>query len=66
MAAKIMIERKFKQEPLPENFQVINEIRRKAMGRKGYIGGETLVGYEDKGAVGWYQRGQVSRTGRRG
>ena len=47
MSIKVMITRNFKKMPVPENFQVINKIRKAAMQRKGYITGETLVGIED-------------------
>ncbi|MBW1977621.1 MAG: hypothetical protein JRI79_06595 [Deltaproteobacteria bacterium] len=58
MAAKIMIERKFKQEPLPENFQVINEIRRKAMGRR--WGGINVVKSRGLEGVGKHKREKQS------
>jgi len=51
MSAKIIIERKFKEAPTPENFRVINDIRRKAMRRKGYISGETLADFDTNHVV---------------
>jgi heme-degrading monooxygenase HmoA len=47
MAVKIIIDRKFKEAPMPESLKVINELRILAMQQSGYISGETLVGIED-------------------
>jgi heme-degrading monooxygenase HmoA len=47
MSVKIIIERKFKEAPVQENFRIINELRRNAMRQKGYVSGETLVNSED-------------------
>ena len=46
MSVKILIEREFKETPIPENFRAINDLRRKAMRQKGYISGETLADFE--------------------
>ena len=51
MSAKIIIERKFKETPTPENFRVINDLRRKAMRQKGYISGETLADFDNNHVV---------------
>lgn len=47
MTVKILLERKFKEEPSLEEIKTINELRMAAMGRKGYVSGETLVDLED-------------------
>ena len=47
MSAKIIIERKFKEAPSPENYKSINKLRVSAMHQRGYISGETLVNLED-------------------
>lgn len=51
MSIKVIIERKFKEAPVPENFQVINKLRRGAIQQKGYVSGETLVNFEDNHVV---------------
>jgi heme-degrading monooxygenase HmoA len=51
MFAKIIIERKFKEAPTPENLRVINDLRRKAMRQKGYISGETLADFDNNHVV---------------
>ncbi len=51
MTIKVIIERKFKEAPIPENFQVINKLRRVAIHQKGYVTGETLVNFEDNYVV---------------
>ena len=51
MSIKVIIERKFKEAPVPENFQVINKLRRCAIQQKGYVTGETLVNFEDNYVV---------------
>ena len=51
MSVKIIIDRKFKEDPLPENFKDINKLRIKAMQQGGYISGETLIGLEDNRSV---------------
>lgn len=51
MSVKIIIDRKFKKVPVPENFQIINMIRRGALLQKGYVSGETLVNFEDNHVV---------------
>ena len=48
MAVKILIERKFKEDPSLEEIKTINELRTGAMQRKGYISGETLVDLKDQ------------------
>ena len=47
MTVKILLERKFKQEPTLEEIQTINELRMTAMGKQGYVSGETLVDAND-------------------
>ena len=47
MTVKILIERKFKEDPSLEEIKTINELRIGAMQRKGYISGETLVDVND-------------------
>lgn len=47
MTVKILIERKFKEEPSLEEIKVINELRIGAMQQKGYVSGETLVDLND-------------------
>jgi heme-degrading monooxygenase HmoA len=51
MSFKIIIERKFKESPVPGNLRAIDDIRIKALRQKGYIGGETVVNYEDNREV---------------
>lgn len=47
MTVKILLERKFREEPTLEEIKVINELRMTAMGKKGYVSGETLVDMND-------------------
>ncbi len=47
MTVKILLERKFKEEPTLEEIKTINELRMTAMGKKGYVSGETLVDMDD-------------------
>ena len=47
MTIKILIERKFKEDPSLEEIKTINELRIGAMQRKGYISGETLIDLND-------------------
>jgi len=47
MSVKILIERKFKEEPSLEDTKIINQLRIGAMQRRGYISGETLVDLND-------------------
>ena len=51
MTVKIIIERKFKEDPLPDDLRAINELRMKAMQQKGYVSGETLLDLEDERTV---------------
>lgn len=51
MSVKVIIERIFKEAPVPENFQVINKLRRGAIMQKGYVSGETLVDFENNHVV---------------
>ncbi|MDJ0667122.1 MAG: hypothetical protein QNJ61_07590 [Desulfobacterales bacterium] len=37
MTVKILLERKFKEEPSLEEIKTINELRITAMGKKGYV-----------------------------
>ena len=48
MTVKILLERKFKEDPSLEEIKTINELRIGAMQRKGYISGETLVDINDQ------------------
>ena len=47
MTVKILLERKFKEDPSLEDIKAINELRIAAMQRRGYVSGETLVDLED-------------------
>ncbi|MCK5642590.1 MAG: antibiotic biosynthesis monooxygenase [Gammaproteobacteria bacterium] len=47
MSVKILLERKFKEAPKVEQIEAINELRLRAMQRKRYISGETLVDLKD-------------------
>lgn len=47
MSIKVIIERKFKNKPTTEVFKAIDELRIRALRRRGYIGGETLVSHQD-------------------
>ena len=47
MTVKILLERKFKQDPSLEEITIINEMRIGAMQREGYVSGETLVDLND-------------------
>jgi len=47
MSVKILIERKFKEDPTVEEIKIINQLRIGAMQRKGYISGETLIDLND-------------------
>lgn len=47
MTVKILLERKFKEEPSLEDTKIINALRIAAMQRKGYVSGETLVDMDD-------------------
>jgi len=47
MTIKIMIERKFKENPKIEDIRIINDLRIKAMTQKGYVSGETLIETKD-------------------
>jgi heme-degrading monooxygenase HmoA len=47
MTVKILLERKFKEEPSLEEIKIINELRIGAMRQSGYVGGETLVDLDD-------------------
>ena len=51
MSVKVLIERRFKQEPFepfPENLsEMINRLRMAAMLQKGYVSGESLVNVSD-------------------
>ena len=51
MSVKIIIERKFKEAPVPENFQTLDSFRVHAMQQKGYVSGETLVNAENNREV---------------
>lgn len=47
MTVKILLDRKFKEDPGLEELKIINELRMGAMQRKGYVSGETLVDLND-------------------
>jgi heme-degrading monooxygenase HmoA len=47
MTVKILLERKFKEDPSMEEIKIINELRIGAMHQNGYVGGETLVDLDD-------------------
>lgn len=47
MSVKILLERKFKEAPKVEQIEAINELRLRAMRKKRYISGETLVDLKD-------------------
>ena len=47
MTVKIIIDRKFKEAPQAEDIRTLNDLRIRAMGQEGYIGGETLVETDD-------------------
>jgi len=47
MTVKILLERKFNEDPSLENIKAINELRIAAMQRRGYVSGETLVDLDD-------------------
>jgi heme-degrading monooxygenase HmoA len=47
MTVKILLERKFKEEPSLEEIKIINELRIGAMQQIGYVSGETLVDSDD-------------------
>jgi len=47
MTVKILVERKFKEDPSLEEIKTINELRIGAMQRRGYVSGETLVDLND-------------------
>lgn len=47
MTVKILLERKFREDPSADEIKIINELRMAAMQRKGYISGETLVDLND-------------------
>lgn len=51
MSVKIIIERKFREAPLAEDFQLINSLRTEAIRQRGYITEETLVNLRDKREV---------------
>lgn len=47
MPAKIIIDRKVKKGKVSDFLKLLDELRRKAIGAKGYISGETLQASED-------------------
>lgn len=47
MIAKILIKRKFKRDKNKEIVTLLNNIRSAAMKQRGYISGETLIGYAE-------------------
>ena len=51
MTIKIIIDRQFKEPPDAEDIRIFNDLRIRAMGRNGYISGETLVDVDDNKKV---------------
>jgi heme-degrading monooxygenase HmoA len=51
MAVKIVIKRHFKENAAHKAFELLNNFRREAMGRQGYISGETWVNHYDPGRI---------------
>ena len=51
MAIKIVIKRHFKEDAAQKAFELLNTFRREAMGRKGYISGETWVNHYDRNRI---------------
>jgi len=47
MSAKIIIDREVKKGKVPDFLKLLEELRRKAIGAKGYISGETLQASDD-------------------
>jgi heme-degrading monooxygenase HmoA len=47
MAVKIVIKRHFKKNAAQEAFELLNNFRREALGRQGYVSGETWVNHYD-------------------
>jgi len=47
MPAKIIIDRKVKKRKVPDFLILLEELRKKAIGAKGYISGETLQASDD-------------------
>lgn len=47
MTVKIIIDRRFKENPTADEIRIFNDLRIRAMGLNGYISGETLVDVED-------------------
>jgi len=47
MAIKIVIKRQFKENDAQKAFELLSDFRREAMGRPGYISGETWVDHYD-------------------
>ena len=47
MAIKIVIKRQFKENAAQKAFELLSNFRREAMGRPGYISGETWVNHYD-------------------
>ncbi len=51
MSVKIIIERRFKEPPVQENFQALDSFRVHALQQKGYVSGETLVNADNSREV---------------
>jgi len=47
MAVKIIIDRRVKKGKLPDFLRLLEELKRKTIGAKGYISGETLQASDD-------------------
>jgi heme-degrading monooxygenase HmoA len=51
MVVKVLIKRRFKKGKAQEGFALLKSLRSEAMSQRGYISGETLVGYDDPQTV---------------
>lgn len=51
MSVKILIKRKFRQDAVKDAADMLIKARTNAMGNKGYISTETLVGYDDPQSI---------------
>ena len=51
MSVKILIRRKFTKEAVKDAADMLIKARTNAMGNKGYISTETLVGYDDPQSI---------------
>jgi heme-degrading monooxygenase HmoA len=51
MVVKVLIKRRFKKGKAREGLALLNNLRSDAVGQRGYISGETLVGHDDPQTV---------------